>query len=404
MTTKDRKRRPRRTGALQLEKTGFYTMRICINGNRVAKTTGTKDREEALRMLDAFVAPFIHRDRIEAIRKLELLVADENQRAQMEEDARPQLRVSDSWCHYVKSCRRKTVAEETLMAKRGVWEHFANWTKIVYGPGTELRSVTPEMAEAYLRCLRRDYAATTWNNKFCQLREIYRILMKPAMATANPFDGFPLLPEDCHSRRAMTLEELELLIREASKLGYEWRTLFLIGIHTGLRLGDCCRLKWEQVDLSREIIQLIPSKTRTRTKDKIVTIPIHSQLLSAFSVVPNELRAEYVLPGIAATHISAKHRISYQLEKIFAAAGIETNERVEGRRCKVPVATFHSLRHTFVSITANAGVPLHVIQSIVGHESRAMTWHYYHEDEAALRNAVSAIPAIGISAGKEDAE
>ena len=35
------------------------------------------------------------------------------------------------------------------------------------------------------------------------------------------------------------------------------------------------------------------------------------------------------------------------------------------------------------------------MQSIVGHESTAMTRHYYHENEEALRQAVAAIPAIG---------
>ena len=54
-----------------------------------------------------------------------------------------------------------------------------------------------------------------------------------------------------------------------------------------------------------------------------------------------------------------------------------------------------SLRHTFVSFAANAGIPLHIVQAIVGHESTAMTRHYYHENEKALRRAVSSIPTIG---------
>ena len=72
--------------------------------------------------------------------------------------------------------------------------------------------------------------------------------------------------------------------------------------------------------------------------------------------------------------------------------------RIEGRSRKTVVASFHSLRHTFVSLSANAGVPLPVVQSIVGHTSTAMTRHYYHENEAILRQAVDAIPAIGAGA------
>ena len=78
--------------------------------------------------------------------------------------------------------------------------------------------------------------------------------------------------------------------------------------------------------------------------------------------------------------------------------------KIEGRKHKAPDAGFHSLRHTFVSLSANAGVPLHIVQSIVGHESNAMTRHYFHENVAALQQAVEAIPSISevgeVSAGE----
>ena len=75
---------------------------------------------------------------------------------------------------------------------------------------------------------------------------------------------------------------------------------------------------------------------------------------------------------------------------------------MEGRSRRSVLASFHSLRHTFVSLSANAGVPLPVVQSIVGHCSTAMTRHYYHENEAVLRKAVEAIPAIGTDSETRD--
>ena len=86
--------------------------------------------------------------------------------------------------------------------------------------------------------------------------------------------------------------------------------------------------------------------------------------------------------------------MSHELSRIFKAAHIVTSVRIEGRRKMTPEATFHSLRHTFVSFAANAGVPLHIVQSIVGHESTAMTRHYYHENLDALKSAVAAIPTL----------
>ena len=90
----------------------------------------------------------------------------------------------------------------------------------------------------------------------------------------------------------------------------------------------------------------------------------------------------------------SRWQVSNELSRIFHAANITMSVRIEGRKHRTPEATFHSLRHTFVSFAANAGVPLHIVQSIVGHESTAMTRHYYHENLTALRSAVAAIPAL----------
>ncbi len=56
--------------------------------------------------------------------------------------------------------------------------------------------------------------------------------------------------------------------------------------------------------------------------------------------------------------------------------------------------SFHSLRHTFVSLAANAGVPLAIVQAIVGHSNPAMTRHYFHESTDALKNAVATLPDV----------
>ena len=110
--------------------------------------------------------------------------------------------------------------------------------------------------------------------------------------------------------------------------------------------------------------------------------------------VEDRLRSPYVLPSIAALYTSARWRVSEQIARIFRAANIEMQIRVEGRKRLATEASFHSLRHTFVSLAANAGVPLAVVQSIVGHTSTVMTRHYYHENVDALIRAVNAIPAV----------
>lgn len=406
---KGRIRRGSGTGSLQREPNGIYTIRAVINGQRFAKTTRTRDYDEALKKLEEFMAPFVRRDKLMALKMLEARVAGAEKRVELEEENRPQMLLCNAWWYYIDSCRRRDVSEATLAAKKSIWGNFVNWIGLVYEENMEVRAVTPEIAEAYLLYLKRCVSSTTWNGRLCNLREIFRVIMDKAKAKVNPFNGIPLLPNDCHSRRELAPVEIRRLLTEAERRGSCWRALFLTGLYTGLRLGDCCRLTWEKVNLEREIIQLVPSKTRRISPKLVVTIPIHPHLakiyqsLSAGRTAPDVgvgnaskggAEPDYILPEIGTMYAQAPHRVSFNLEKIFKAAGIQMSVSVDGRRWKAPEATFHSLRHTFVSMAANAGIPLHIIQSIVGHESRAMTWHYYHEDERMLREAIATIPSF----------
>ena len=355
-------------GSLQQEKSGRWTMRVCIDGKRYSRSTRTRDREQAERFLQRFLVPLGLGER--------------------------RLPLADVWNAYVVSPNRNELAPATLNSKRVVWMHFAKWMERNYLPVGDLAGVTSEMIAEYLALLRANLCGSSYNGRVCVLREIFRTLAAKAGLEDDPWEGVRLRPDDSHSRRELTMEELRRLLAVANN---EWHLLFLIGIYTGLRLGDCCRLDWSQINLAAGVIQVVPRKTR-RHHQRMVTIPIHpklgAELVGDGAAGVRALPLGPVLPMISEMYGRARWRVSHELEKIFRAAGITTSVWIEGRRHRTPEATFHSLRHTFVSFAANAGVPLHIVQSIVGHESTAMTRHYYHENIDALKSAIAAIPTL----------
>ena len=56
--------------------------------------------------------------------------------------------------------------------------------------------------------------------------------------------------------------------------------------------------------------------------------------------------------------------------------------------------SFHSLRHTSVSLLKDAGVPDAVVMALVGHNTAAMSRHYTHVGKEALAKAARALPEI----------
>lgn len=177
---KGRIRRGSGTGSLQREPTGIYTIRAVINGQRFAKTTRTRDYDEALKKLEEFMAPFVRRDKLMALKMLEARVAGMEKRVEIEEENRTQMLLCNSWWYYIDSCRRRDVSERSLVTKKNVWGNFVNWIALVYEENMEVRAVTPEIAEAYLLYLKRCVSSSTWNSRLCYLREIYRVIMGKA--------------------------------------------------------------------------------------------------------------------------------------------------------------------------------------------------------------------------------
>ena len=65
--------------------------------------------------------------------------------------------------------------------------------------------------------------------------------------------------------------------------------------------------------------------------------------------------------------------------------------------------SLHSFRHTFVSFCANAGVPLDIVATIVGHGSSAMTRHYAHISDEAKKQAIATLPVLSQPIGETPA-
>ena len=363
----------RRRGSLQLEKNGIWTARVRVGGRTVCRSTGTTLRSEA----EASLARLV-------------VIAECGRRETLESSA-----LLKAWPSYEASSAAAGLAPASRKTKYRIWLHFSVWMHETHPNVQEPRQVTRTMVEEYMAFFQGRHSPVTCNLRICCLRELFRFMLGgDGAAAANPWTGVRLRARDGYTRRELSLDEVRRLIAVSEEHGREWRMLFLIAVYTGMRLGDCCCLTWEAVDLSSLMIQVVPRKTRRYLSARPVTIPLHAELVGMLKETPPESRRGFVIDSIARDFTQRRWAVSRKLEKIFSKADIETSVMLEGRERRTPSATFHSLRHTFVSIAVNAGVPLAVVQSIVGHTSTAMTRHYYHPSEVALRQAVDAIPSI----------
>ncbi len=369
--------------------------RWMVGGRRFARSTETGDRALAERRLAEFTAPFRVKDEVERLEMWKGRLEGAVGRLREAESAAPALRLDEAWKAYVESPDRpEGTSEARLKFCRARFGFFLDFMRERHPEVAEARQVTKaharEFADEGLACK----AGTTRNEIIGLLRTMWRVLaeLDAARIADNPWAKVKRVRAVVRSRRELTPQELTAV---CSSVGGEMRTLFLVGVYTGLRLGDCAMLRWENVDFERGAVCVVPRKT-AHSSGASVTVPMHPALRRALAEASTDgERRGYVMKSIAAEYERRPVSLSAKVCDVFRACGIETTGPAgEGGGRRRVIVGFHSLRHTFVSLCANAGVPLAVVQKIVGHSTVEMTRHYYHESEAAMRAAVAALPDV----------
>ena len=132
----------------------------------------------------------------------------------------------------------------------------------------------------------------------------------------------------------------------------------------------------------------MPIKTK-RTK-RIVTIPIHPELLKRFKSI--DLSGEYICPVLAQRYLDKKTRpnvIVFFLKVLKEAkiVDIEKRERGESRN----KYGYYSYRHHFGSSMANEGVPLAVLADMMGDDIRTASKYYIKINDESKNKAIQSL-------------
>lgn len=279
-----------------------------------------------------------------------------------------------------------TTSPETMAMYESQFGRFENWIAANEPTMKEMREVTPQIAQRFMDDVAVRFSSNTHNKYLSLMRLIWRKLSKRIQAKCDPWADIERRANGKSSgRRALTVAELS---KVCALLDGEMKILFALGIYTGLRLADCALLKWESVDLKNRLLHVLPHKT-ART-GKLVTVSIHPTLERMLIEAANGSDSPYVMPHTADDYEHRNEQVVDRIQAVFEKAGIRTKAEVKGYSRKVTVVGFHSLRHTFVSLCGNGGMPLAYVQSIVGHSSPMMTSHYFHADAEAHREQLNA--------------
>jgi integrase len=161
----------------------------------------------------------------------------------------------------------------------------------------------------------------------------------------------------------------------------------LLSLYTGLRIGEVCGLKWEDIDFKKgcisvnktvERISLGNGKTKVVVGDPKTESSIRKVYVPTFIIelLKDHKKSSdlFVLSG--KQNPTEPRTLQYRFEKILKSAGI--------REMK-----FHSLRHTYATICIEKGVDIKTLSELLGHSDVKITLNtYVHSSDKLKRKYV----------------
>lgn len=235
---------------------------------------------------------------------------------------------------------------------------------------------------------------------FADAQDIHGLItrnpMRPVSVAQEAKQINPDKGNDMQEREAFTPEEMHRLLTEAPR---PWRDMVAVSYYTGgLRIGDVALMKWESIDWEHRRMTLIEQKTR-----RLRTQPIIPELLDTLQAIHAEQngKEEYIFPVQAHIFLSgSRSTVSTSFTNLLQSMGIcsapTTLPKTTGRRRRLSSKSFHSIRHTVVSmLRVNNAFTADTVRDAVGHESeRVEREHYFHgnmQQREAVLNSLSAV-------------
>ena len=270
--------------------------------------------------------------------------------------ARRNTTVADVWRLYERN-GMTTVKEATAIHRATVYKRFSAF----FPADVRFSDLTPEAVREFRDELERLYAPTTVNHSIGDLRTFAKWAMERGYASSNPFLAVRRGPTGNRARDFQVPAEWTDRILDACP-SQNWRTLYCLWRHAGLRQQEPMGLKRESIDLgARRMIVHSPKTERygERHADRIVPIvpKLFRELEKQLETLPKD--EPFLIWG------NRRKSVDSGMRRILFDAGLERWPKL-----------IQNLRSSCENDWIRDGIPAHVVASWLGHSVRTQETYY----------------------------
>ena len=310
--------------SIHLNKHGIWQISLCTpSGKRFRRTAGTSDRREAQELHDKLKHELWRQEKL-----------GENPKRLWDEACVRWLRENQD----KKSLDSDKAKIRLLPELRGLL----------------LEDITRDLIHSVVN--RKDCSGSTKNRYFALIRAILN-------KCADEWDWLDKAPKlKMHKEpkkriRWLYPAEAQRLVNALDNLPY-MQHLVIFSLATGLRQANVLNLKWEQIDLMRQVAWIYPDQAKA---GRAIGVPLNQ---TAMQVLMSRQRvSDYVFT----------HSNGGQVKSISSRVWREAL-----KKAGIKDFRWHDLRHTWASWLVQQGTPLAALKEMGGWESIEMVQRYAH--------------------------
>lgn len=272
--------------------------------------------------------------------------------------------------------------------------------------------------------LNKTLKANTLDTIHTVLHPSFQMAVRDGLLRQNPTEGVMAEIKKSHiwekpKRHALTIPQQKAFVNfiRSDRRFKGWEPILTVLLGTGMRIGECTGLRWDDLDFERRIITVDHTLTNSPSGDGVVrhihttktragtrTIPMIDEVFDAFlqeyevqrcigyksETIDGYTNFVFVTSTGGTVTGSSVNRAITEIIRAYNEMENEKAKAEDREPLLLPHFSAHSLRHTFCTRFCENETNLKVIQSIMGHADITTTMDIYAEATAEKKEEIMA--------------